>query len=196
MPAASTLSSGSSSTSRCSSARVIELNVTSENIVLSAQRPAPAPEHADRRLPHKPASGDGAERRPAHPSAPCHVERWTAGAGAMIFDPPETVEESSPTLFVLSRVSGWVSGYEPDTPRGCKAGGSLGGSVHSDPPNEQAAARSLCEIWLCSWHRGRGFPPLRFRFDPGTPFLDQHITDVYGEARCRVLSGSERAAAS
>lgn len=32
------------------------------------------------------------------------------------------------------------------------------------------------------------------RFDPGTPFLDQHITDVYGEARCRVVSGSERAA--
>jgi hypothetical protein len=42
----------------------------------------------------------------------------------------------------------------------------------------------------------KGVPASPLRFDPGTPFLDQHITDVYGEARCRVVNGSERAAVS
>src|SRR5271155_1817228 len=40
----------------------------------------------------------------------------------------------------------------------------------------------------------KGVPASPLRFDPGTPFLDQHITDVYGKARCRVVSRSERAA--
>src|SRR5271165_7058580 len=39
-------------------------------------------------------------------------------------------------------------------------------------------------------------PSLRFASTRGrSPFLDQHITDVYGEARCRAVGGSERAAA-
>src|ERR1700678_804719 len=74
-------------------------------------------------------------------------------------------------------------------------GGSLGGAVHSDPPNEPPAARSLPKFGSAPGPR-KGVPASPLRFDPGTPFLDQHITDVYGEARCRAWGGSERAAAS
>jgi hypothetical protein len=62
-------------------------------------------------------------------------------------------------------------------------------------PDEHAAARSLRKFGSAAGSR-KGVPASPLRFDPGTPFLDQHITDVYGEASCRVVSRSERAAAS
>src|SRR6516164_9432054 len=43
--------------------------------------------------------------------------------------------------------------------------------------------------------RGRGSPPLRFASTRGPPSSTNTSTDVYGEARCRAVGGSERAAA-
>ena len=63
------------------------------------------------------------------------------------------------------------------------------------PLDDHPATRSLRKSGSAPGPR-KGVPASPLRFDPGTPFLDQHITDVYGEARCRVVSGSERAAGS
>lgn len=72
----------------------------------------PAPEFAVRRLPHKPASRAGAERRPAHPSVPRHLECWTVGAGIV-----NLIALHLPTPAAFVRMFGRLSGYEPDTPR-------------------------------------------------------------------------------
>ena len=58
-------------------------------------------------------------------------------------------------------------------------------------PDEHAAARSLPKFGSTAGPR-KGVPASPLCSNPGTPFLDQHITDVYGEARCRVVNG-ERA---
>jgi hypothetical protein len=108
----------------------------------------------------------------------------------MILGPAETVEESSEAPSCLSRVSGWLSGYEPDTPPGSPPGWSPISGPPRGPGCCPLALRNLA-LQLAS---RKGVPASPLRFDPGTPFLDQHMTDIFGEARCRVVSGSERAA--
>jgi len=77
----------------------------------------------------------------------------------------------------------------------CMSWGFVRGvGTHSEPPNDPpAAARS--EVWLYNWPE-EGGPRLSASLRPGDPFLDQHITDVYGEARCqsgeRERAGSSR----
>jgi hypothetical protein len=75
------------------------------------------------------------------------------------------------------RVSGWLSGYEPDT---------------------HLAALLLARSRDLALHlaRGRGSPPLRFASTRGPPSSTNTSTDVYGKARCRAWCGSERAAVS
>ena len=81
-------------------------------------------------------------------------------------------------------------------PSGLRMGAALGCHFRPSPARhiqEYPAARSLPRFGSATGPR-KGVPASPLRFDPGTPFLDQHITDVYGEARCRVVGGSERAA--
>src|SRR5271169_1738310 len=66
-------------------------------------------------------------------------------------------------------------------------------SRRGTPASTRLPARSRSLALHLASRKGVPAPPLRF--DPGTPFLDQHITDVYGEARCRVVNG-ERAGSS
>src|ERR1700680_3205007 len=73
------------------------------------------------------------------------------------------------------------------------SGARLSAALSARHPSEYPAARSLPKFGSAPGPR-KGPPASPLRFDPGTPFLDQHITDVDGEARCRVVSGSERAA--
>src|SRR5271157_6436280 len=74
------------------------------------------------------------------------------------------------------------------------SGARLSAALSARHPSEYPAARSLPKFGSAAGPR-KGVPASPLRFDPGTPFLDQHITDVYGEARCRVVGGSERVAA-
>ena len=83
-----------------------------------------------------------------------------------------------------------VSAAADHPPAGCP----VGCPDMNRTPVGQAAARSLPKFGSAAGPR-KGVPVSPLRFDPGTPFLDQHITDVYGEARCRAWGGSERAAA-
>jgi len=97
-------------------------------------------------------------------------------AGVMIFDLSETVEQSSPAPFTFSRLSGWLSGYEPDTPPG---------STWVVPYKRTTQGTRLLPARSTDFGSAPGIeeggPRLisPLRFNPGTPFLDQHITDVF-----------------
>src|SRR5438445_1418244 len=75
------------------------------------------------------------------------------------------------------------------------SGALLSAALSARHPSEYPAARSLPRFGSAPGPR-KGVPASPLRSDPGTPFLDQHITDVYGEARCRAWCESERAAGS
>jgi hypothetical protein len=69
------------------------------------------------------------------------------------------------------------------------SGARLSAALSARHPSEYPAARSLPKFGSAAGPR-KGVPTSPLRFDSGTPFLDQHITDVYGEARCRVVAGA------
>jgi len=77
-----------------------------------------------------------------------------------------------------------------DVALGCPVGRlSLGETAECDTPLPARSGNVALHL-----ARGRGSPPLPLRFDPGTPFLDQHNTNVYW--RGQMQSGERERAGS
>jgi hypothetical protein len=114
------------------------------------QRPAPAPVHADRRSPHKPVNGAGAEHHPAAPSVP-----YTA----RMLDRRCWRDDSRPGRdgrAALPGALGWSSGW------------SVGRSSPERPPRRPPGCPLAPEIWLCSWPEEGGLH-LSASLRPGDP---------------------------